>query len=95
VGECPPRKGRAMERVLTVGDHEIEAGCVVEQGAFRATVVVRARQVVGPVRQVGYVFAEGFASDRAAIEAARRYALIASLRPDRHLAAADVEFALQ
>jgi len=47
------------------------------------------------VQEVSYVFAEEFETDTAALLAAQRFALIASLHPDRHLTRAANEFAVQ
>jgi hypothetical protein len=49
----------------------------------------------GPVSEIGYVFARRSATEDEATRAAERYALIAPLRPERHLAAANIEFAVQ
>ena len=84
-----------MMTVIAVGEYEVEPGVVFNSGAWRATVTVRAKQPTGPVSEVGYAFAEGYLSDEAAMKAAQRYALIASLHPEQRLAIANSEFALQ
>ena len=85
----------AVPKVIKTDDYEIEAGFIVRDGTFRATVVVRTNVAGGSVSEVGYVFAENFSADRAAINAAQRYATIASLHPERLIAAANSEFTLQ
>jgi hypothetical protein len=85
----------ALGEAIRVGDYDIEPGWIVQRGAFRATVLIRGRRPAGPVQEVSYVFAEEFDTDTSALLAAHRFALIASLHPDRHLARADNEFAVQ
>jgi hypothetical protein len=58
-------------------------------------VTVRRREAAGPVSEVGYVLAEAFPSHDAAIKAAERYAVLASLDPERLIRSAGLEFALQ
>jgi len=78
-----------------VGDLEIEAGWIIEAGAYRATVMVRAGPNARTVRAVGYIFEEVFSTQEAATKAAEKFALLATLRPFRHLITADNEFSLQ
>jgi hypothetical protein len=40
----------------------------------------------GPVSDIGYVFAEAFQTHDAAMRAAKKYAMLASIHSDRHLA---------
>lgn len=82
-----------MTAVIAFQGHEIEASFVMEQGAFRATVMVRPNKAVGQVRAVGYIFEERFATHVEAMHSAQRLALSASMHPDRHLAGADGKFA--
>ena len=84
-----------MGGAIRVGDYDIEPGWIMQGGAFRGTVLIRGSRAAGPVQEVGYVFAEEFQSEADALQAAQRFALIASLHPERHLARADNEFAVQ
>jgi hypothetical protein len=70
----------AMAKVIEADDCEIEAGFIVQDGAFRTTVVVRTKAVDRRVREIGYVFAEKFNTESAAMKAARQYATIASVQ---------------
>lgn len=61
-----------MATVKKVGDHEIEAGCIIEDGAFLVTVIVRAISPAGSVRSVGYVFNQNHATEFEATNAANQ-----------------------
>ena len=76
-----------------VGDYEIVAGCVIDRGAFRATVMIRATPAKGDVSAVGYIFTRSYATQAEAEEAAEAHAQTVARCPDQHLATADGRFA--
>jgi hypothetical protein len=76
-------------------EYQLEPGNIFDRGAYRATLIVRAKRPTGTVREVAYAFAAAFETSSAAMAAARRYALIASLRPHQHVSVADIEFSVQ
>ena len=84
-----------MANVINARDHEIEFGWIAERGAYRATVLIRARKPLGDVSEVGYVFGTRHATPADAVEEAKEKAEIAAKHPDHHIAGADGRFAAQ
>ena len=75
-----------------VGDYEIVAGCVIDRGAFRATVMIRATPAKGGVSAVGYIFTRSYATQAEAEEAAEAHAQDVVRCPDLHIASANEKF---
>jgi hypothetical protein len=85
----------ATSTVIPTGEFEIEASYIVQDGGFRATVLLRSLRADANVREVGYVFAKRYPDEASAMIDAEQFALIASINPSRHLTTADGEFSLQ
>ena len=51
-------------------DHEVDGGCVIDRGALRASVMIRAKPAKGDVNAVGCIFAKSYATQVEAIELA-------------------------
>ena len=81
-----------MANIIKVGDHEIEHGWIADQGAYRATVLIRALKPMGAVKNVGYVFVTRHATPADALDEANEMAEIVAKHPDHHIAGADGRF---
>jgi len=75
-----------------VGDYEIVAGCVIDRGGFRATVMIRATPAKGDVSAVSYIFTRSYTTQTKAEEAAEANAQNVARCPDLHLAFANENF---
>jgi len=72
--------------------YEIVGGSVIDRGALRATVMIRATPAKGDVSAVGYIFTRSYATQAEAEEAAETHAQNVARCPDLHLAFANENF---
>ena len=76
-------------KMTTVGDHQIESGCVIDRGQFHAIVVIRPTGTSGDVSAVSYIFAKACASQAEAEKAAEAHARNVARCPEQHLVSVD------
>src|SRR5262249_2406020 len=84
----------AMRRQRKKGNlrYEIVAGCVIDRGALRATVMIRATPAKGDVSAVGYIFSRSYATQAEAEVAAEAHAQNVARCPDLHMDSANGKF---